>query len=541
MIGRLFEEKKPTSPLTLLLNDHLNKYYNQENPLKITLLGEMADDGSIGDFTHLSDISKFYKKHYEKEPIQFQTISIVNDRLPRIKDIYKDQLPESLTFIERERFGEEKKAQSQKMKDQDGIINVSCALDDHAAELITLAKPESAFVQSICEYHHEVKDEEAKDVYVAEDVPYIYDEIYMGATGKGKGIKINENIQRLSSDEQQKPSLLDSISKKGLLETLLNKQSAQEYLKSHSIACGYMQNQSDMERFILTAANATTKKHIDMVLSVPLVSAKRLNEQGISVEFVRNSGAIALQSPVVTDEKKQETVKSVRLIYLSGTTEADKEKWMGLSDCVAASGDTSFSELISSRKFPVIAPYYKNGSIQEGIISELENKIPKPTELIHYLKITVHETEKDILKVCEYAREHYDVILKQWQAYCDEVIEKRNVANYLPTMVDNVIIASIFRKGEEKEMERLLTIMPEWKIEHTNFIFLAINSNNTKAIDLMVKLNPERFVQLMQEKHPSQEETPYNYAIKAKKGEMALKLLDLMNKLAPAGATIRPQ
>lgn len=561
MSQRLFERKEIGSPLRLLLDDHLNKNYGLKNPLKVTITGGMVDDDSIGDFVHLFDIYKFYDKYYEKHPIQFKLCSYVNDQFGTIERIYKDQFHPSCFILNKTGFDGEKFAKSRflivktedmedeeqtqfifnksmdSFRDQEGIINISFALDGFLLALLTMAKPPQAFIQSLCEYH-----DAAEGLYEGKEIdkPFIYDETFMGISDEAKGIKTNEIIKELSKkDEKEKPSILESVSKKLLLDKLLNGKSSQEYLTTHSVACGYMQDNTDTENFILTSTATTTKKNVDIFVNTKLVSQEELLEKlkqlGVtSIEIVNNSGVVTQKMSVKEDEPK-ESAKTVRLIHFPGTSEADKEKWISLSDCVAASGDTSLSELISSRKFPVFASAYKGGMIQASFISELERKEPKPVELIQYLKFTAAERKKEFKSVCDFSRLNHPKILKQWQDCCDDIISKHDVASYLPKMIDHIIIASIIRKGEEKEINALLAFVPEWKFSDTNFIFVAIMSQNTKILDLMKKIDSVKFHQLLNEKHPSQGKTPIDFAIKIKNIDMANKLLDLMReKLAPS-------
>lgn len=557
MSQRLFERKEGGSPLRLLLDDHLNKNYGPKNPLKVTLMGGMVDDDSIGDFVHLFDVYKFYSKYYEKQPIQFKFCSYVNDQFGTIERIYKDQFHPSCFILNKKDFDEEKFTKSQflitktedladeeqtqfifdksiaSFRDQEGIINISFALDGLFLALLTMAKPPRAFIQSLCEY-----SDEAKGLYEGKEIdkPFIYDETFMGINDKAKGIKTNEIIKQLSKkDEKEKPSILESIGNKPLLDKLLSSKSSQEYLTTHSVACGYMQDDTDTENFILTSTATTTKKNVDIFVNTKLISQDelldKLKQLGVtSIEIVNNSGVVTQKMSVETEESG----KTVRLIHFPGTSEADKEKWISLSDCVAASGDSSLSELISSRKFPVFASAYKSGMMQNALISELESKNPKPDELIQYLKFTPTERNEEYKKMCDFARLNHAKILKQWQDCCDDIISKHDVATYLPSMIDHIIIASIIRKGDEKEISALLALVPEWKFSDTNFIFLAIMWQNTKILDSMKKIDSEKFQKLMNEKHPSQAKLPIDFAIKIKNIDMANKLLDLMrDKLAP--------
>lgn len=572
MSQRLFEKKESVSPLRQLLNEHLNKYYTPENPLKITVMGGMAD--GIGDFIHIFDVYKFYKKQFDNPLIRFKLVSFVTPEFKTVETIYGDQFPKSLYAIKKEGFDEDKFIKSEfliskqedleeeddihfvagkiaeAIKMEDGIINVSFELTDLIAVAIILGKPANAYIQSLIEYVLGSEDKirlYAAKKRITNGPPFLYDETHMGTHGKGKGIKVYDKINELSQkDEKEKPSIVDSISNKELLNNLTEGKPKDLYLKSHSIACGYMQVREDAERFILTAAASSNKDCVDIFVNTNLLFKssksskknaellKKLSKAGVSsIVVMDNDGHITHRIPETESEHK-DTEKTVRLINFSGTSESDKEKWIALSDCVAASGDSSLSELISSKKFPVFGHSYKGGRIQEAFIDELETRKPKPEELIQYLRLT-SAGGADFPEICEYIKTHQDAITKQWQAVCDEIITNHNVVNYLPTLIDNVIIASIVRKGDPKELERLLTAVPEWKISDTNFVFLAISAQNTAFLELMKKKDPDRFYAQMQEKHPSQDRTPIEYAIKIGDTAMASKLLELVkDKLAPS-------
>jgi hypothetical protein len=518
MASRFFAgtDQKENSALRLLLNKHLNTHYNTDKPLKITLIGAMAD--GLGDFIHLFDVYKFYNARYAQKPMRFQFISMVNEEYNKLKKIYKDQFPASHYVVKESTFDEEKLKQSQfliicstnmliyeklmaAIKDQEGIINVSFSLSGSVASLIMKAKPPNAHIESVVEYGY--KSEE--DLYEAkkDGLAFVYNESYMGINKTAKGIKINRTINELSHIKS-KSSILNSLENKNLLDRLSGGNS-QDYLTTHSVACGYMQSERDTENFVLTAAAITKKSHVDIFVNKNLLSEDKLLSQlkrlGVtSVEIINNDGDT---QRAISQEKgnSKHTEKTVRLIGFSGTSEADKEKWISISDCVAASGDTSLTEMISSRKFPVFATGYKSGMIQEGFISELEERNPRPEELISYLKLTL--TGKEIDFAIQFAKHNYKRILTQWEVFCDEIISKHDVSAHLVTVMDNTLIASIFRKGEEEEIKKLLDLIPGWRIGDTNFVVLALLTENKKALEFMTKTDPEKFNILANEKHPS--------------------------------------
>lgn len=565
MDPRLFERKETVSSLRQVLDDHLKKHYNKEHPLKVALFGAMAD--GIGDFVHHFDFYNYYKDQYSKQPIEFKFVSITNSEFKTAEKIYKDKLPKSIFNIKRKAFflaqkvfdyqfahsdfiitkcedmGTDKSKlgyffdrNAEALKSQNGIINVSLPISQQTA--IVLSKVDvGTHIESLCEYHNMNEEERRKYLYQGKnDIPgayLLYNETLTGLHSPSKGIKINETIRRLScAEEKERTSILDSLENKGLLKQLLHGQTSADYLQTHSIACGYMQNPEDTERFIATAITNTPKKCIDIFIDPKLISDNtllQLKTVGISsVEIVDNKGNV-LKAAEAKDAKK-----TVRLIHFPGTSEPDKEKWISLSDSVAASGDTSFSEMISSRKLPYFSKQYKD-AILDGMLNELKQKEPKPEELIKYFELQKSKKTYRNYYISLVSLDQIK-ILEQWQAYCDEIIKNRTVAKFLPTMIDNIVIASIFKIGEEKEIQKLLTEIPDWKIGDTNFIFLAIKANNENALELMMKKDMKKFLALMNDRHPAlfneaaptQGLTPLFYAIQIKNVKMANKLFTLV-------------
>lgn len=532
---RLFEIKDEPTSLRQLLNIHLKKNYSPAKPLKITLMGAMLD--GIGDFVHLLDFYKTYINHpdFAGQPIYFKCLSFVNEEFDKVvRKVYADQLPKSLYEINEAGFDEAKFAQSQflviskkeadknfiigksieAVKDQNGIIYVSFCLSGLPVIIISAANPRYTFIESMCEY-----SDESKDLYVGNEdgeTPFLYDEAYMGISmhEKAKGIKINKTILELSSsDEKTKPSILNSLENQKLLTKLTSGESTADYLKSHSIACGYMQDKTDTTNFILSTTAIADKKQIDIFVNLKHVSPEellsKLKDLGVAaIEIVSNTGETVKKIPDKVGVTK-EAVNTIRLISFPGTSEADKEKWISLSDCVAGSGDTSLTEMISSKKFPVFSKSYKGGAIQNSFVSELKKIDPRPNELIVYLESALSSEESDFGNVCKYIQLHHNTILRQWKSFCDEIIKNRNIAMYQQQLIDATIMGSIFKIGNENEIEKLLTFIPDWKTNDTNFIFLALLCDNAKVLDRaltrMYSTNKVQFEKLMQEKHPSQD------------------------------------
>lgn len=540
---KTFHSHSKPEPRSLrqLLDFHLHKHYNTEHPLKITMMAAMHS--GMGDFIHLFDYYKFYINNYKALPIKFKCYADVNEHFEKIKKIYCDQLPKALYELDPSEFSKEKILQSDlvvcteetarnylnfsfeapiaALENQDGIINISLPMLGRYIVYMQGIQPSHALIQSSCEYY-----DKGEPLYIGSTViqpNFFYDEAFMGVGEKAKGIKIYNAIYQFSQmDEKEKAGLIDSLENKKLAEKLKSGSTEQDYLKTHSVSCGYMQTSKDTTKFILTTMAINKKDQIDIFINTDQIEIDdlklKLKSFGVSsIEIINNSGEVINKVSLSDGETKDfKDTKTLRLIHFPGISEPDKDKWIGLSDCVAASGDSSLSELISSRKFPVFT-HYKAGDMQKSFIAKLQKKEPLPKELITYLEMTLSRSKDAESNTIEYVQNHHTKILTQWQDFCDDVIKNKNVEAHQHQLIDNTIIASIFRKGDQIEIEQLLKFKPDWKTNDTNFIFLAILGQDAKTLErtleLMLKTNKELFEKLLSEEHPSLKKTPLQYVL----------------------------
>jgi len=501
-----------------LLNDHLDKFY-KENPFVFLVSGSNSSDG-IGDFIHIYDFFKYYKNQFSDDHrIKVKGMcQLWDDKLKIIKNIYGQDFFEETKEQNFDRFwkmksgtfgkyeiNDEEKFHAEKDFvmhsypekyinygimppfgiDSEAIINVSVPIcfgwsSPSTGDLLARSK-DGTYIHSILEYGKYNKDIKVHEKNVPQQS--------MGVLNDQVGIKFDPLLVNASNlTNEEKILLLNTIDNKKIITVLQN----DLYNSNAFLCCGYIQSESSSHDFAKLSATLSNEHqniylfinknhfHDGDKLKIDEKFVNYLKKINIGqIELIDNEGNIL--NKIIIDDCSE---KMLRLVDFSGISENDKKILLSLSECVAASGDNSISEMIATKKFPFLAvPSWKKMFVNQ-IIEDIQNRFPQYNELICYLKMqgvlfkrldcmeieagpvdifSPNRDEKnnklDALykhrKKVPFFLEHHDAILQQWQMYCDYLIAYKNVEKALDRIADHAVIKSILNKGEKDELETL--------------------------------------------------------------------------------------
>jgi hypothetical protein len=240
----------------------------------------------------------------------------------------------------------------------------------------------------------------------------VFSETPMGLSSNQKGIRFIDNISFAAKED--KSDLIDSFSSKILndLSSLKENQTLADYALNNSFAVGYLQDISATALFVILACELSPKKG-DMNILINLSYFNSIKGEQSFIENIVALGFTQIQLSGSNDtiqlancENKKRRI--LRLFDFKGISDMDKGCFYGLAEMIAASGDTSFSELISaglthlidSTALPFIQPYLTGASPTVSIINELPYELVLISDLPNPKKINVEYC--DTFLICEF-------------------------------------------------------------------------------------------------------------------------------------------
>ena len=448
-----------------LANEYFNQHYTIHQPLEILVIVENFSDG-IGDFIHALDICNLLKEKFKtQQNVRIHGICFIDpDKLIVVRSIYGEALSKHpIHFCKRKHFDD----YGGLILRADVVINLSLKIETAKTIVKYLWHfTHPAMVFSILEYG-QTSTSTVTTLNYGKDCYYVR-QISMGVLSHQAGIKINKTLAEYSHAGKD-ASRLHKLQNKPLLNMMLHGgKTASAYLSQTAIGCGYLQRKFKTHHFILMTVSVASSKSVDIFidhqfvtdpaqssLQLPASFLKQLETLQIDqIELISNTGII--QHCVRLTDKIP--VRLLRLIHFTGTTEEDKKIFLSLSECVACSGDTSFSEMVSSGQFPFFDfPVHKNLFLNQLRV-DIKNRYPHAKELIAYFR-EIHamgETPGSLI----FVQQHYAQILLQWQVYCRYLIANCNIQAYLDHLMNSIAIQMIRRNQEPEKIEKLSPFLP---------------------------------------------------------------------------------
>lgn len=526
-----YVEDKHAEEFTSLILHHV-----ASNPVKI-LLCTWNHPWGIGDYVHNLDFAVHYEELVKSIPnIQINSLCFVpEEKIGLALELKKGKFDETASevfnskntefkpeIIEQHRHliwtNDDKQgvtlddkpgqALSSYMSESAGqyssIINISRTFAEDAVltNFYYSALQSNVYMQSINEYGR-----------WSNTSSFLYDSVAMGVASQAGqvGIKFSENILELATKEKREvaQSIQDEKLKQIIIDTME---------KKHSLGMAYLQDNESFGQFILTVAAAT---EVDCDVLVNNISLTEIDKH---TKILKNLGF-----GIVECEGKTITIgegeKTMRIKKFSNISQSDKEKMLAVSDFVGGSGDTSYSELLSSGKFPFFQSRPWKHCFFAGLLADID-KIPEQdlSILKQYIMLNLfsninNRSYSQIQKECgmelkfsempggdyqelaKFVQEHRKTILEQFQWYANYVYKNHNVKSAQNDVLVRSLIASVLNKGDKNEISLLLKVLPDWRMNNTNFVLFAILQKNTSLLQQLNANDPMRFAQLLMEKH----------------------------------------
>lgn len=322
----------------------------------------------------------------------------------------------------------------------------------------------------------------------------IYYENCMGVRATETGIKIYSALaQRCAATQtlERKAQLLRNFDNTLLTKSLLNGESAVAYLNNHGFAFGYIQDKVYAIVFarLMIAKSADKQAGITLVVDLTHFSTlvqeerllKQLIESGYSnVKTINNDGTV--KSEITLDSAIGN--KTLTLVEFRGTSPHDKDYMIAMSDMVAGSGNSSFSEMISSRRFPFIQPIRHVMHFYIAFIDAIKAiDHPSAQALVAYLTLNIKLllSEEDIATLMAMTQgRQYEEIMDAWRSYCAFLERERNAYHDMVEIITTFIVSKLLELGNAKpdkllcDIDHLLAWFPEGKVGDTTLLHVAI-------------------------------------------------------------------
>ncbi len=362
----------------------------------------------------------------------------------------------------------------------------------------------------------------------------------MGVTTYEAGIKFYPSIENLCKQTktlESKVCLLEGIEFAGIKKIIENKDKA-EFINSHEFSFGYLQEEKASIDFLLTMTAKNKDKKKNSIFIVNLAYFKNINEDIELKNYLRADGFNKLEmidsegntnSISLTEKIEKNESRSITLINFAGMSNEDKHKIIALSDLVGGSGNTSFSEMISSGKFPFIhkilwvsdfcKAFVKKLSeynltspeltqdllegkylhLDEDEMSGKENNIVTLSEndklLYQYLTLSMYlvsyknklhkqlgpelngTNQRESLRNLLSREGNIEKIMEAWTRYCSYLKEQKNVYDDFLEMIISAIVLKEFELAGKEQIMELLDWFPSGILAGHSFLHMAIEKN----------------------------------------------------------------
>ena len=387
--------------------------------------------------------------------------------------------------------------------------------------------PQGCFIQSRTEYgeyrvRHYRLDYMGKAAY----------ETPMGVRRYETGIKFYPLLEQLCQETntlEKKAELLKQIENPAIKKAVGERNTA-DFINSHGLAFGYLQSKSSSMEFVLAMAAKFRDMKEGAVFIINLDHFKEILQEKTFLELLRTNGfnqielidSQANSQPIAL--KEGDTGKRLTLINFRGMSNDDKNKIIALSDAVGGSGNTSFSEMVSSGKFPFIQRISWVTNFCYSFVKELSEYTIDDPELtydqmkgeydpsvqnVHGLKKNIMQLSENDKLLCQYlllnmelmsydrlhnkyglelkGKQHYELvmdlvskegnfekIMEAWSRYCSHLKDKKNAYDDLLEMVVSAIVMKEFELMSQEQIDELLTWFPSGMLGSISLLHMAI-------------------------------------------------------------------
>ncbi len=472
-----------------IIEEHLTKYHKPPSkPFSLLLINTNLNDG-LGDFLHNYDFYKYLCKRFagDNRVVVSGLCFITKNKLDVVNRIYKEDFAThpivqitspikqdielgSFVLCDQEYSGELDYA-----TDANAVINISVLLQrDNTSK--------SRFSNIVIDY--------IESKIGTRNQPQFFSLLEYGSMHEGCistvcGEEITEyamGVRSYQAGIKFIPTLLEANAEKAAIQIKeQNNTVLQQFLLDHHdntfVGFGYLQSAEHTLKFALAAARIAQKDNINLYINHQFFKNNNTYEPAnqtlndlidnlkkitriSQIEFLSNAGECLHCISLDTDTKTQhDTLRVLRLINFPGTTETDKMHILALSDMVGASGDTSMSEMISSRKFPFFAvpPFHKLDFVYQ-IIGDLRYKFPEFKECIQYIEQGLPGGTYDYYPYLDFARNNAKIIGEQWAEYCQYLAEHCNVENTIDHLFEEAVIHEMAIIGSDEEKTAIIPI-----------------------------------------------------------------------------------
>lgn len=490
--------KQNRPALDRILNDYLARLASEGVPLEILILGENIEDG-IGDFFHVFEFYKFLSERFRNNPgIKIKALVFISEcKLNSVEKILGSEFSEHATKYNSElneatfNDNEDPRFVCCTSNSQETVDALLKKFTPHSKIILAYTQLSEGFEESSSYYCLQHKQKENPDLLLYAIGEYgrdtkritingkFYTDQGMGPLPWQAGIKYYPDLLKTATlSHEQKKFNLHSIENQEIRNLLAQDQHA-------FLGCGYIQDSLLTTTFIRTfTAIAPMKKNAILFINIKhcmdikfrtLKESLRTNLEDLGkfgkVQVISKTGNVLAEASL--DKELTTNGSTLNLIDFSDLSQNDKKLLLQASECVAASGDNSFSEMISTDSFPFFAfPNWKNAFIEQILNDVIAHK-PESYALHSYLDrikdSMSKKCNKDLSKTLEnmivYVTENYVDILEQWKSYSDNTKNKMDrcydVNDKLNFIVDLLIFSSITYQGRKEEKSTLFENAPE--------------------------------------------------------------------------------
>lgn len=521
------------------IDDH---YREIGKPLTILTTSYNVWDG-IGDYVNQIDFTVWLNNLFnDYKNIQVKSISILEEKkfilaeilmpddlkkngilMVRNEDDLKKNWAELDNIFLNEKIANRIVANNKEIinliNDSELVINLARYMHRHQELLAILDSVNmTTMVQSRGEYGPMDKPYSYKSLE-----PKLYAETCMGAEQGTAGLKFYKDLQLMCNEnktDEKKVILAETMENKNLIEFITGSESsdALKYVKSRGFAFGYIQDSKYSHLFSRLMIAKSQDKQDGVVIIANLSHFEKIEKDQeymnylkangyTKIELVENDGKI--KNKVIVGEEK-ETGKTLTLIEFRGTSQSDKEKFIAMSDMVAGSGNSSFSEMLSSTRFPFIQPIHHVRGFYNSFINQIEkSNIPYGELLKEYLLLNINcvaskkvdyfpeldqeTTQKNTENLIEIVsnKETVDKIMIAWNAYCNFLEINRNAYDDFIEIISTFTIQKSLELNPGLLDSLVAFIPPNSVIGGYTLLHLCIEKNLPDLVNTLIKNYPE--------------------------------------------------